>query len=55
MNRSRLIGAALGAGCIMSLGLLAVTTSRSTTMGSETELAGMSCTLLLQSLSQLDY
>ncbi|MEE3406068.1 MAG: SH3 domain-containing protein, partial [Acutalibacteraceae bacterium] len=46
MNRSRLIKAVLGAGCIMSLGLLAsVTTSRSTTMGSETELAGMSCTL----------
>ncbi|MEE3467351.1 MAG: SH3 domain-containing C40 family peptidase [Eubacterium sp.] len=46
MNRSRLIRAVLGAGCIMSLGLLAsVVTSRSTTMGSETELAGMSYTL----------
>ena len=46
MNRSRLIGAVLGAGCIMSLGLLATaTTSLTTTMCSETELAGMSYTL----------
>ena len=46
MNRSRLIGAALGAGCIMSLGLMATaTTSYTTTMCSETELAGMSYTL----------
>ena len=46
MNKGRLIKAVLGAGCIMSLGIIAsVTTSRSTTVGSETELAGMSYTL----------
>ncbi len=46
MNKGRLIKAVLGAGCIMSLGLIAsVTTSRSTTICSETELAGMSYTL----------
>lgn len=46
MNKGRLIKAVLGAGCIMSLGLIAsVTTSRSTTICTETELAGMSYTL----------
>lgn len=46
MNRSRLIKAVLGTGCIMSLGLIAsATTSFTTTMCTETELAGMSYTL----------
>ncbi len=46
MNKGRLIKAVLGAGCIMSLGLIAsATTSRSTTICTETELAGMSYTL----------
>lgn len=46
MNKGRLIKAVLGAGCIMSLGFIAsATTARSTTICTETELAGMSYTL----------
>ena len=46
MKGRRLITTAIGAGCIMSLGLIAsVTASRSTTMCTELELAGMSYTL----------
>ena len=46
MKGRRLITTVIGAGCIMSLGFIAsVTSSRSTTMCSETELAGMSYTL----------
>ncbi|MCR4606009.1 MAG: C40 family peptidase [Eubacterium sp.] len=46
MTKTRLLGIVLGTACIMSVGVIGTTvTSNSTTMGSETELAGMSCTL----------
>ena len=46
MTKTRLLGIVLGTACILSVGVIGTNiTSNSTTMGSETELAGMSYTL----------